>query len=102
MAVMRYCARHGRFPRALGRCPACPPKRGTDTTARSAQRQFRADLIAQSDGRCGFTDANGVRCTVTRGLQAAHATGYAIDGNYASGAMLCSRHHRILDDRRTK
>jgi hypothetical protein len=98
--VLRWCNRpgHGSYPRELGRCPACPPKRGRDTRARAAQRQFRTALLAASDGRCCYVDANGIRCDVTTGLQAAHVgEAYSATGGFEAGAMLCPRHHRMLD-----
>jgi hypothetical protein len=95
--VQRFCPNgHGAYDRSLGRCPQCPAVRAAGP-ARAAQHAFRQALLAVSDGRCAYTDANGNRCSTTTGLQAAHATAYSLDGNYASGCLLCPTHHRAVD-----
>lgn len=81
-------------------CPLCPPKRGRDSAARAAQRRFRGQLLAASDGQCAYTDADGNRCSITEGLEAAHiGEAYADGAGFASGALLCPTHHRYLDRR---
>jgi predicted restriction endonuclease len=95
MPVVHIC-RHCRQRYTGQRCPCRPPKRGIDPAARKAQAEFRAALLAASDGRCAFSDANG-RCTRTENLEAAHAGCYSTDGNFTAGAMLCALHHRMFD-----
>jgi hypothetical protein len=98
MAVQKWCQRcSSRHPRGT-RCPMLPPNRGSVSTARAAQRRFRNALVAESDGQCAFTDTTtGERCTVTVGLQAAHASRYVDDGRFDQGSLLCSVHHARLD-----
>ena len=103
MTVARICpgdATHGAHRFTGQRCPLKPAKRGTDTAARKAQAEFRAALLAASDGRCTFHDADGNRCTETQNLEAAHASAYTLDGNFTTGAMLCPAHHLLFDQRR--
>jgi hypothetical protein len=81
-----------------GVCPVCPRKRGLDSAARGAQRGFRNALVAASDGRCAYSDADGERCPVTTGLEAAHiGDRYADTGAYGLGALVCAEHHLLLD-----
>ena len=96
MPVVRIC-RHCRTRFSAPRCPCRPPRRGSDTAARKAQAAFRAALLAESDGQCAYVGPDNVRCPVTEGLQAAHATPYATDGNFGAGAMCCPAHNRALD-----
>jgi len=97
MLQVRICPTHRVRYLKGSSCPQCPPKRGRDSDARAAQRRFRTALLVASDGRCAYSDADGVRCPVTDGLQAAHIDPYAADGNFAAGAMLCPTHHVLLD-----
>jgi hypothetical protein len=94
--IVRIC-RHCRTRFSGQRCPCRPPKRGVDTAARKAQHNFRAALLAASDGRCSYTDPSGARCAETENLAAAHASPYAADGNMAAGGLLCSAHHTLID-----
>jgi hypothetical protein len=99
VTIARICAgdaSHGPHRYTERRCPLKPAKRGSDTAARKAQAEFRAALLAASDGRCAFSDANG-RCARTENLEAAHAGCYSTDGNFTAGAMLCALHHRMFD-----
>lgn len=91
MTIYRYC-RRCKSQHAERHCPTCPPKRGRDTAARAAQRDFRNALLAASDGHCAY-----VGCGEMKGLVAAHLAPYAADGNFTHGAMLCPVHHRLLD-----
>lgn len=96
--ALRLCANGHTYPRTLGRCPQCQPRRGTGK-ARSDQHAFRQRLLASSSHRCMFISDTGVRCAVTEGLEAAHASSYAADGNYNAGTLLCAEHHALLDRR---
>ncbi len=95
--VWRICPRHRVRYRLGSRCGQCPAKRGNDTAARKAQAEFRAALIAISDGQCSYTHSDGNRCTATENLEAGHADRYSVDGNFTGGAMLCPTHHRLWD-----
>jgi len=98
MPLVRKCLTHRTTYPQGQRCPQCPPKRGLDSAARATQRAFRNALLAQSDGRCAYSDTDGVRCAETIGLQAAHIGGRYADGApYGPGTLLCPEHHRLLD-----
>lgn len=97
MPIVRVCPTcKTRRPNGMP-CPCKPPRRGSDSAARGAQRAFRHQLVAESDGQCAYRDADGERCPETENLQAAHYDGYATDGNFARGALLCPTHHVRLD-----
>ena len=101
---MKVCMGKGRlrhpaisFP-ADTACPLCPVKRGKNPTA---QQNFRKAVLAAYGNRCAYSDANGVQCSVTSPLEAAHIVRYVDGGgdDVSNGVALCHEHHLAFDRR---
>lgn len=106
--MLRSCPNCGRSvkPTLLrqGLCPQClrtyPRRFARETTGRwspdrdgQAQARFRQALRIRAQDRCEYLE-NGLRCTVTRDLQAHHdRPGYEAE----CGRLLCRSHHRAVD-----
>jgi hypothetical protein len=76
-------------------CPCKPPKRGAGK-ARAAQQRARTRALAASDGQC-VAIVDGIRCTATTHLHAAHVRPYAQTAAYDDVVTLCSTHHLEYD-----
>jgi hypothetical protein len=95
MATYLICAVHRlQYPRGTT-CPRCPPKRRAGP-ARAAQHRARKQALIDAGHQC-VAVGDGIRCTATLELEAAHVTRYADTGHYDDVVMLCRPHHLEYD-----
>ena len=76
-------------------CPCRPPKRRTGP-ARAAQARARTQALVDAGHRCVWI-VDGVRCSATTNLEAAHVTRYVDTGSFAAVVMLCNDCHVAYD-----
>ena len=95
MAEYLICAVHRIQYLRGASCPACPPKRRTGP-ARAAQARARTQALVDAGHQCTAI-VDGIRCTATHDLEAAHITRYVDTGRYDDVTLLCRPHHRQHD-----
>lgn len=100
MTVARWCVVCAeRHPRGV-RCPRRPPRRGSDSRAREAQRRFREQALAAAGHQCQHVGPDGIRCGQTFELYAGHVIPYRDDANFERAVLLCAKHHLAMDHAR--
>jgi predicted restriction endonuclease len=97
------CPKHAKAKRRkrCARQDASRRARGVPQGERRVPRAIRAKVLARFGARCAFVVSKG-RCPATERLEVHHMDGNPTNNDLANLILLCAKHHRAAEGRRSR